>query len=144
MRINAFCIGLLLAACANPNSTPKTNSAPKAHAMTAPQAAATPHITQLHGNERVDNYFWLREKENPETIVEIAGHTDSRGAADNNQFLSQRRAEAVAGRLTGPLGVDPDRVSAVGYGEAEPVATNDTPAGRAQNRRVEARIQVRR
>lgn len=83
-------------------------------------------------------------EEYPETTVEIAGHTDSAGEAGYNQFLSQRRAEAVAGRLTGPLGVDPDRVSAVGYGEAEPVATNDTPAGRAQNRRVEARIQVRR
>jgi OOP family OmpA-OmpF porin len=42
------------------------------------------------------------------------------------------------------LGVDPDRVSAVGYGEAEPIASNDTAAGRAQNRRVEARIQVTR
>lgn len=83
-------------------------------------------------------------EEYPEITVEIAGHTDSAGEAGYNQFLSQRRAEAVAGRLTGPLGVDPDRVSAVGYGEAEPVATNDTPAGRAQNRRVEARIQVRR
>lgn len=82
--------------------------------------------------------------EYPETTVEIAGHTDSPGKASYNEFLSQRRAEAVAGRLTGPLGIDPDRVSAVGYGEAEPIASNDTPAGRAQNRRVEARIQVRR
>ena len=83
-------------------------------------------------------------KEYPETTVEIAGHTDSRGAADYNQFLSQRRAEAVANRLTGPLGIDADRVSAVGYGESQPVASNETEAGRAENRRVEARIQVRR
>jgi OOP family OmpA-OmpF porin len=82
--------------------------------------------------------------EYPETTVEIAGHTDSIGEADYNQFLSQRRAESVASRLTGPLGVEPDRVTAVGYGEAEPVASNDDAAGRAQNRRVEARIQVRR
>lgn len=82
--------------------------------------------------------------ENPETIVEIAGHTDSMGDADYNQFLSQRRAEAVAARLTGPLGVDPDRVNAIGYGEEAPIASNDTAAGRAENRRVEARIQVRR
>ncbi|MGC8120360.1 OmpA family protein [Marinobacter sp. VGCF2001] len=82
--------------------------------------------------------------EYPDTTVEIAGHTDSAGDADYNQFLSQRRAEAVASRLTGPLGVDPERVSAVGYGEAEPVASNATAAGRADNRRVEARIQVRR
>lgn len=82
--------------------------------------------------------------EYPETSVEIAGHSDSTGAADYNRLLSQRRAEAVADRLTQSLGVDADRVSATGYGEAEPIASNDTQAGRAQNRRVEARIQVRR
>lgn len=83
-------------------------------------------------------------REYPETTVEIAGHTDSAGEAGYNQFLSQRRAEAVARRLTDALGIDPERVSAVGYGEAEPIASNDTAAGRAENRRVEARIQVRR
>ncbi len=82
--------------------------------------------------------------ENPQTTVEIAGHTDSLGEASYNQFLSQRRAEAVAERLTGPLGIDPERVTAVGYGEGEPVADNGTAAGRAENRRVEARIQVTR
>ncbi|MFO7529291.1 MAG: OmpA family protein [Marinobacter sp.] len=82
--------------------------------------------------------------ENPETIVEIAGHTDSMGKADYNQLLSQRRAEAVAERLTGPLGVDPERVNAMGYGEEAPIASNDTAEGRAANRRVEARIQIRR
>ena len=83
-------------------------------------------------------------EEYPDTTVEIAGHSDSIGDAEYNRFLSQRRAEAVADRLTSVLGVDPDRVTAVGYGEVEPIASNDTAAGRAQNRRVEARIQVRR
>lgn len=82
--------------------------------------------------------------EHPESIVEIAGHSDSRGDADYNQWLSQRRAEAVAERLTGPLGIDPSRVEAVGYGEEQPVASNDTADGRADNRRVEARLQVNR
>lgn len=82
--------------------------------------------------------------EYPETSVEIAGHSDSIGEAEYNRSLSQRRAEAVAERLTSVLGVDPDRVTAVGYGEFEPIASNDTAAGRTQNRRVEARIQVRR
>lgn len=82
--------------------------------------------------------------DNPETIVEIAGHSDSRGASDYNRALSQRRAEAVADRLTGPLGVDPSRVNAIGYGEEAPIASNNTAEGRAENRRVEARIQVRR
>lgn len=83
-------------------------------------------------------------EENPTTFVEIAGHSDSNGEADYNQFLSLRRAEAVAARLTGALGVDPDRVTASGYGEEQPIARNDTAEGRAANRRVEARIQVER
>jgi OmpA-OmpF porin, OOP family len=83
-------------------------------------------------------------RNNPDTSVEIAGHSDSRGDDDYNRFLSQRRADAVAARLTGPLGISADRVSAVGYGEAEPVASNDTAAGRAENRRVEARFQMQR
>ncbi len=81
--------------------------------------------------------------EYPETSVEIAGHSDSIGEASYNQLLSQRRAEAVAARLVNALGIDGDRVRAVGYGEAEPMASNETATGRAQNRRVEARIQVR-
>lgn len=83
-------------------------------------------------------------KNNPGTYVEIAGHSDSRGADEYNRFLSQRRAEAVAGRLTGPLGVAASRVNARGYGETQPVASNATEEGRAANRRVEARIQIRR
>ncbi|KPP97345.1 OmpA family protein [Marinobacter sp. HL-58] len=83
-------------------------------------------------------------RDNPETTVEIAGHTDNMGDAEYNRFLSERRAEAVATRLTDALGISEDRVEAVGYGEAEPTASNDTAAGRAENRRVEARIQVRR
>lgn len=82
--------------------------------------------------------------EYPDTSVEIAGHSDSIGDADYNQTLSQLRAEAVAIRLVDALGINDDRVRAVGYGETEPMARNDTAAGRAENRRVEARIQVRR
>lgn len=83
-------------------------------------------------------------KENPETVVEVAGHTDSQGQADYNRDLSTRRAESVAQRLIDNLDVDPDRVSATGYGESDPVADNSTAAGRAENRRVEARIQIER
>lgn len=82
--------------------------------------------------------------ENPETSVEIAGHSDSSGDADYNRFLSERRANAVAERLTDALGISADRVNAVGYGEGEPIASNDTAAGRAENRRVEARFQMAR
>ncbi|WP_328189658.1 OmpA family protein [Marinobacter sp. OP 3.4] len=79
----------------------------------------------------------------PDVTTEIAGHTDSSGPSAYNQELSQRRAEAVADRLVELYGIDSSRVSPVGYGESDPVATNETAEGRAQNRRVEARIQVR-
>lgn len=69
------------------------------------------------------------------TIV-IEGHTDSRGADEMNQRLSQERAESVRQYLISQ-GVDPDRVRAVGRGEQQPIATNDTAEGRAMNRRVE-------
>ena len=72
----------------------------------------------------------------PETRINIAGHTDSTGSADYNQRLSERRAESV-GNYLGQSGVDRSRLSMRGYGLTQPVASNDTESGRAQNRRVE-------
>ena len=69
-------------------------------------------------------------------VVEIAGHTDSRGSDKYNQGLSERRANAVKDYLTSK-GVKASRLTAKGYGESRPVASNDTDAGRAENRRVE-------
>lgn len=74
----------------------------------------------------------------PNTAVVIEGHTDSGGAASYNQDLSERRAANVASVLTKKLGVSSGRVSSVGYGEAKPIATNDTAQGKAANRRVVA------
>lgn len=98
------------------------------------------------GNQYDDDIREIADalKADPDVTTEIAGHTDSTGAAAYNQQLSQRRAEAVADRLVEVYDVDSDRVAPVGYGESDPVATNETDEGRAQNRRVEARIQVRR
>ncbi|MFN4207983.1 MAG: OmpA family protein [Agrobacterium albertimagni] len=73
------------------------------------------------------------------TLIDINGHTDSTGSQAYNQGLSERRAMSVAGYLNGQ-GVDPRRVSAVGFGPNQPVASNATPDGRAQNRRVEIQI----
>jgi OOP family OmpA-OmpF porin len=81
---------------------------------------------------------------NPGTTVEIGGHTDSTGTAEYNQQLSEERAQSVADRLVDKLGVSSDRVSSTGYGESRPVATNTTDAGRADNRRVEAKVQIER
>ena len=64
------------------------------------------------------------------------GHTDSVGEEDYNQKLSDRRAIAVKDYLESK-GINATRMTAMGYGEAQPVASNDTDAGRAQNRRVE-------
>ncbi|MEN8719821.1 MAG: OmpA family protein, partial [Oceanococcaceae bacterium] len=76
----------------------------------------------------------------PEMLVEVAGHTDSIGGDAFNQQLSQRRAEAVRQYLIGK-GISAERLTAVGYGESEPKATNDNEEGRELNRRVELRIQ---
>ena len=72
----------------------------------------------------------------PDTNVQVIGHTDNTGDASYNQGLSQRRAQAVASILTSN-GVPSFRVSSIGRGEDQPVASNLTPEGRAQNRRVE-------
>jgi len=73
------------------------------------------------------------------TLVEVAGHTDSTGDAQYNQQLSERRAGSVAAYLRSRK-VVADRLIIVGGGESYPVATNDTPAGRQANRRVEITI----
>ena len=75
-------------------------------------------------------------KQYPDTDIEIQGHTDNTGADDYNMKLSERRAGAVATSLRAK-GIAPGRVATKGFGKTAPVATNDTEAGRAQNRRVD-------
>ncbi len=72
----------------------------------------------------------------PNTTVQVLGHTDNVGEAGYNQDLSERRAQAVANVLTG-AGVSGSRIQVSGRGEDQPIASNLTDAGRAQNRRVE-------
>ncbi|MGA8247336.1 MAG: OmpA family protein, partial [Nocardioides sp.] len=66
----------------------------------------------------------------------VDGYTDSLGTAAHGKVLSQQRADAVAGYLRSHLGNAPVQVVAVGHGEADPIASNATSAGRRQNRRV--------
>ena len=73
------------------------------------------------------------------TLIDVNGHTDSTGSLQHNQDLSQRRALSVADYLGGQ-GIDQRRVSAVGFGPSQPIASNATEAGRSQNRRVEIQI----
>ena len=79
----------------------------------------------------------------PLTQVVIEGHTDDRGAASYNEDLSDRRAKAVAQVLVDEFNVDRSRVSSQGFGEARPIATNDTAEGRAANRRVVAVVSAK-
>lgn len=76
-------------------------------------------------------------EKNPSLKLQIEGHTDSNGEAAHNLDLSRRRAEAVKSVLVSQFGISADRLTAVGLGASKPVETNDTPSGRAQNRRVE-------
>ena len=78
-------------------------------------------------------------KNNPDTNINIYGHTDSRGTDEYNQSLSERRANSVVNYLVS-LGVAKSRLYAMGVGEKEPIADNSTDAGRAKNRRVEFAI----
>jgi OmpA-OmpF porin, OOP family len=74
---------------------------------------------------------------NPNLKLAIAGYTDSIGDAAKNLDLSKRRAQAVKTVLVQQFGVDESRLTADGFGASKPIASNDTPDGRAQNRRVE-------
>lgn len=78
----------------------------------------------------------------PDTSIQVAGHTDSTGSEQSNQVLSENRASNVKNALVGQ-GVDPNRISTIGFGESAPVADNSTESGRQLNRRVVITIQPR-
>ena len=80
-------------------------------------------------------------KEYPGANVQLEGHTDSVGTEEYNMSLSRRRAESVKMYLVEKFNIDASRVSTVGYGKSQPVATNDTEAGKQKNRRVVANIE---
>lgn len=75
----------------------------------------------------------------PNTSIEVSGHTDSQSSAEYNLALSHQRASVVARYITSN-GIEDHRLIAVGFGESQPIATNDTSAGRSLNRRVEFRV----
>lgn len=85
--------------------------------------------------DRVVTYL----QERPSVRIEIEAHTDASGDPTYNQGLSERRARSVLEYLV-QKGIDPARLTAAGYGESRPIATNGTAAGRAKNRRVEFHV----
>lgn len=86
----------------------------------------------------LDKLFTVLQ-ENADTNINIYGYTDSKGTDEYNLGLSERRAQAVKNYLT-TKGLASSRLISIGMGEKEPIASNDTEAGRAQNRRVEFAI----
>jgi outer membrane protein OmpA-like peptidoglycan-associated protein len=93
-------------------------------------------------NLRTESYPALMEaaqimKDNADIAVEIQGHTDNVGSDASNQKLSEKRAYSVMNWLVQYGGVDPKRLTAKGYGESRPIASNDTDEGRQLNRRTE-------
>jgi outer membrane protein OmpA-like peptidoglycan-associated protein len=76
------------------------------------------------------------------TAVVVQGHTDALGSEESNQTLSERRARAVANYLTN-RGVDPGRMTALGFGENAPVASNSSAYGRQKNRRVDVLLKAK-
>jgi len=92
-------------------------------------------------NPQLDKYAKFL-KENANYSAKIVGYTDSKGSAQYNKKLSKRRAVAVMNALI-KRGVNPDQLSAIGMGELNPVASNDTAEGRAKNRRIEAELSFR-
>lgn len=75
-------------------------------------------------------------QENPESYALIEGHTDHTGESDYNQHLSTQRSDAIGNALI-TRGINPDRITTVGFGESKPIADNETLEGRQSNRRVE-------
>lgn len=113
-------------------------------AVTFPDGLLFPFDSDQLRPEALENMraFAASLVEYPNTRAMIVGHTDSSGSEGYNQALSERRANSAASFIAAN-GVEPGRISTVGSGENEPIATNDTDAGRTQNRRIEVAIYAR-
>ncbi|HEX7854951.1 MAG TPA: OmpA family protein [Sphingobium sp.] len=95
-------------------------------------------IIEPHFRSTLDNVSQVLT-EYPKTYVDVMGHTDSDGSDTYNQALSERRATSVADYLSSH-GVNAARLATRGFGKTQPIASNDTPEGKAQNRRVEIKL----
>ena len=98
--------------------------------------SANIHHTELDHIDEMGKFL----QKYPDIKIKVEGHTDSQGVALYNDQLSQRRAVAVQQMLVEKFGIQKERINAVGMGQNEPVASNDTLEGRQKNRRVVAEI----
>lgn len=101
---------------------------------------ATGKADLMPGAQRANDQLAAFLNKYPTKTISVEGHTDSIGSSEYNETLSQHRAESVRSAIMA-RGISSDRITARGFGELYPVASNDTPAGRQQNRRVEILIQ---
>lgn len=147
-----FGVGAAAGALLCADRTPEPAPAPEPEPMPEPEPVPEPEFEPVVLSSEVNFAFDSDEllpgasitldevahrlRENTELRVSIEGHTDSVGNPTYNQDLSQRRAESVKTYLVNQ-GIDESRMVATGYGLDRPVASNDTPEGRAENRRVE-------
>jgi OOP family OmpA-OmpF porin len=90
---------------------------------------------QLDNAGRAFKRVWEAGK-NETWVIAVAGHTDNVGASQSNLKLSKERAEAIRQYLLQTYGLPPNLVVAKGYGDTQPIASNDTAEGRERNRRV--------
>ncbi len=97
-------------------------------------------IQDQYQDEIAEFAEFMEQYNNTSAVIE--GHTDSDGAENYNQALSERRARAVMNELINRYGVAANRLSAIGYGESRPIASNNTADGKALNRRIEAEVSV--
>ncbi|HWU97413.1 MAG TPA: OmpA family protein [Oxalicibacterium sp.] len=135
------CDGALAVAAASPSAAPAAAPVPTSEKVTFAADAFFDFdkaVLKADGKAKLDDLASKLGSLNLEVIIAV-GHTDSIGSDAYNQKLSIRRAEAVKSYLVGK-GVDAKRVYTEGKGEKQPVATNKTAAGRAQNRRVEIEV----
>ncbi len=114
--------------------------------MRAASAKGIINFARARADLTADSVQTLRDlaqiaNECPSFKIQVEGHTDSEGTDERNQRLSDRRARAVADFLA-QNGVDPRRLSTVGYGSTRPIADNSTEQGRAKNRRIEFTVKV--
>ena len=157
VRTGAWTIEAVIRQC-DPNAQPEPEPEPVAEAAPAPAPPPPPKqiaqtitlgagalfdvdsaVIKPEGRAELDTFANKVKQLNSVESITISGHTDSTGSSEYNEGLSIRRANAVWDYLES-RGIDRSYLRTEGWGEERPIASNDSPAGRAQNRRVEINL----
>jgi outer membrane protein OmpA-like peptidoglycan-associated protein len=121
-----------------PVQSPSSMALPKPvvtlNVLFAPNSATVPPASYAEVDKLGTVLSWPQYQD---YRIQLEGHTDSQGNERKNQQLSEKRVQSIKQYLTQRFQIAPERIQAVGYGSSKPIASNDTPEGRNQNRRVE-------